>query len=265
MADSNPVDHWYRVCLNTIVRKDKDLSSERLRILPMGSRVYVVEIVGRRVKIKQPIEGWCSLQSSNGDKILACLEQGVADAPLKTPTAAAIEQRKKERDAASGKEKDALEQEIRDMNLALERKNQNIKKLMSAVKQSENSGSSSQVYNAQMGEKQNLRLCDVVWLEKKSLGMGIVRYIGPVYGQQGTWVGVEFETPIGDSDGTVPVGPNESKLVFQKPVQDKHAAFVRSDKVKLITGFDWLEVFLNLERQINLANQAETNAGLVQD
>jgi len=62
---------WHRVCLNTIVRATKELDSARLRILPMGSRVNVVEVVGRRVKIDQPIDGWCSIESSNGDLILS--------------------------------------------------------------------------------------------------------------------------------------------------------------------------------------------------
>jgi len=66
---------WHRVCLNTIVRKDKNLESERLRILPMGSRVRVVERSDRRVRIDQPIAGWCSLKSSNGDTILTPLDQ----------------------------------------------------------------------------------------------------------------------------------------------------------------------------------------------
>merc|ERR1712113_1111260 len=66
---------WHRVCLNTIVRKEKKLDSERLRILPMGSKVYVVEQVERRVKIEEPIKGWCSLKSSNGDTILTPLDE----------------------------------------------------------------------------------------------------------------------------------------------------------------------------------------------
>jgi len=78
MADSDPLalsgGAWYRVCLNTIVRKDHRLDSERLRILPMGSRVYVVEQRDRRVRISfcanQRIDGWCSITSSNGDTIL---------------------------------------------------------------------------------------------------------------------------------------------------------------------------------------------------
>lgn len=66
---------WHRVCLNTIVRKGVALDSERLRILPMGSRVHVVEKQDRRVRIDQPIAGWCSLKSSNGDTILTPLDQ----------------------------------------------------------------------------------------------------------------------------------------------------------------------------------------------
>lgn len=66
-----PVLGWHRVCLNTIVRATKDLESARLRILPMGSRVNVVEVDGRRVRIDEPIGGWCSIESSNGDLILS--------------------------------------------------------------------------------------------------------------------------------------------------------------------------------------------------
>jgi len=66
---------WFRVCLNTIVRKGKRLESERIRILPMGSRVYVTERNDRRVRIthcdNQRIDGWCSITSSNGDTILS--------------------------------------------------------------------------------------------------------------------------------------------------------------------------------------------------
>merc|ERR1719464_953077 len=37
----------------------------------MGSRVNVVEVDGRRVRIDEPIGGWCSIESSNGDLILS--------------------------------------------------------------------------------------------------------------------------------------------------------------------------------------------------
>jgi len=88
---------WHRVCLNTIVRKGVQLDSERLRILPMGSRVHVIQKKDRRVQIDQPIQGWCSLKSSNGDTILTPLDQ--EDVSLPTPVAsnaAAQTQRKEE-------------------------------------------------------------------------------------------------------------------------------------------------------------------------
>lgn len=78
MAEADKEEEkWFRVCLNTIVRAGEQLDSERLRILPMGSRVCVVEAAknnGRRVRIKSPIQGWCSMSSSNGDTILAPIE-----------------------------------------------------------------------------------------------------------------------------------------------------------------------------------------------
>lgn len=76
---------WHRVCLNTIVRKARGLDSERLRILPMGSRVNVVEKNGRRVRIDQPIAGWGSLNSSNGDTILKPLDPTSAQKVAPTP------------------------------------------------------------------------------------------------------------------------------------------------------------------------------------
>jgi len=72
------IDAWYRVCCNTIVRKGMELSSERLRILPVGSRVYVHEQVGRRARICQPVNGWCSMQSLNGDEILKRVDTGAS-------------------------------------------------------------------------------------------------------------------------------------------------------------------------------------------
>jgi len=77
---------WHRVCLNTIVRKGQLLDSERLRILPMGSKVFVVEQRERRVRIDQPIAGWCSLRSSNGDTILTPLDDNES-MPATTPMA----------------------------------------------------------------------------------------------------------------------------------------------------------------------------------
>lgn len=107
---------WYRVCLNTIVRKDVKLDSERLRILPMGSRVNVVQKEGRRVMIDQPIKGWCSLSSSNGDTILKPLSEDTASqTPRNNPAEQAAHYKKeanKAKDQSKGtqdeKEKAAL-------------------------------------------------------------------------------------------------------------------------------------------------------------
>merc|ERR1719433_2394886 len=91
---------WYRVCLNTIVRKSVELDSERLRILPMGSRVRVVARKGRRVQISQPIEGWCSMQSSNGDTILQKIEDKNDQNPISTPKVSEVMSQVREQNRA---------------------------------------------------------------------------------------------------------------------------------------------------------------------
>jgi len=76
MSEQRKEGEWHRVMLNTIVRKGVALDSERLRILPMGSRVFVTSRLERRVEITEPIHGWCSLKSSNGDTILTPVQDG---------------------------------------------------------------------------------------------------------------------------------------------------------------------------------------------
>jgi len=110
-SEDNPCPHWYRVCLNTIVRKGVKLDSERMRILPMGSRVHVVEVNDRRVQIDQPISGWCSLRSSNGDTILTPLND---DGPSETPKS---EYKKKRKDLEVEQDKLNAEQEALNMNI----------------------------------------------------------------------------------------------------------------------------------------------------
>lgn len=79
-----PRNQMYRVQLNTVVRSGKDLDSERIRILPMGTRVRVQEILKRRVRIDMPVKGWCSMRSRNGDIILKPIEDGEEN--LTTPS-----------------------------------------------------------------------------------------------------------------------------------------------------------------------------------
>ena len=81
MEEAINLGEWYRVCLNTIVREQKSLDSNRVMILAMGGKVHVVETVGRRVRIdlvrktdteeQQPVDGWCSIESSMDDLILS--------------------------------------------------------------------------------------------------------------------------------------------------------------------------------------------------
>jgi len=144
------------VCLNTIVRKEKVLDSERLRILPMGSRVNVVKQDGRRVRIDQPIVGWCSLNSSNGDTILKPLDnqqQKVAPTPRSGQAAVTnlqnrVEQKAEEINqaktqgidtAAMQAEKDQLEARIRD----LEQRNEDQVKQLEEWKQAAASANAS--------------------------------------------------------------------------------------------------------------------------
>ena len=61
------------MCLDTIVREAKELDSPQVNYVAKGSQVNVVEVVGRRVRIDQPLNGWCSLRSSKGDQILSLI------------------------------------------------------------------------------------------------------------------------------------------------------------------------------------------------
>ena len=65
---------FYSVSLTTIVRKGEALDSDGVMILQTGSRVNVTQRKGRRVRIDQPVTGWCSLISSNGHRILTKID-----------------------------------------------------------------------------------------------------------------------------------------------------------------------------------------------
>jgi len=82
-SSANLRPDWYRVQMNTVVRQGKDLNTERIKILPMGSRVRVLEICNRRVRIDKPVPGWCSLKSAQGEFILKPMDDD--DEDLSTP------------------------------------------------------------------------------------------------------------------------------------------------------------------------------------
>lgn len=62
----------YRVCMQTIVRKEPDINSELVNTnrIMKDSVVNVIEIKGRFARIDDPVSGWCSLWSRAGSTIL---------------------------------------------------------------------------------------------------------------------------------------------------------------------------------------------------
>lgn len=73
MAVADPDEEgkgWYRTYLNTVVRDSVSLESEELDVLPVGSRVYVERVQGRRARILHPLTGWVSLSTKDGITIL---------------------------------------------------------------------------------------------------------------------------------------------------------------------------------------------------
>merc|ERR1719499_716499 len=65
----------YCVTVPTMVREDRRLDSEPVGGLSPGTAVTVEEIVGLRVRISEPLEGWISSQAQNGIRILLQMKQ----------------------------------------------------------------------------------------------------------------------------------------------------------------------------------------------
>lgn len=74
---------WFRVQLNTVIREGESLTSDRLRIVPIGTRVRAIQRKGRRVEIDIPLHGWVSWRSDSGDVILRKMHG--AEEELATP------------------------------------------------------------------------------------------------------------------------------------------------------------------------------------
>lgn len=217
MADTEA--GWYRVCLNTIVRAKVELDSERLRILPMGSKVLVEEKRGRRVRISQPLAGWCSISSSNGDTILTRQEtQGTSQ----TPTDAARLQKMKNKFAdrqAAGESTQKLDQDIKNLEAQLKSRADTVATLQKSLASSAHEG-------------QKFRPGDVVQVAgKEGLGLGIVRYVGGVKDVEGLIIGIEWDTKLGDQNGKI-ILPNGEEGGFDAP--EGFASFVAVADVRLI-------------------------------
>lgn len=246
---------WYRVCLNTIVRKSKELDSERLRILPMGSKVYVEEVSGRRVRITQPLKGWCSMQSSNGDTILdkqnSDVPQTPSTAPPKEQPVAALNNLNDKIAAANtaGKETSQLTQDLEARKKTLKAQ----KEAMDSLK--------SELEVAATG---SFRTGDVVMVKRSDEdkasgtndGLGIVRYLGPRKDYPSDVIGIEWKTPVGEEGGTI-ILPNGEEGGFKAPPQ--HATYrLLADEgaVKLISPQDIFTELVKKMVQMELDKKA---------
>jgi dynactin complex subunit len=63
-------------------------------------------------------------------------------------------------------------------------------------------------------------------IEKNLLQTGVVRYKGPINGQEGDWVGVEANQAVGSSDGRL-----GGRVYFKCP--DKHGLFLSPHQLRL--------------------------------
>lgn len=266
MADQkNP--NWHRVCLNTIVRKGVELESERLRILPMGSRVNVVEKKGRRVRIDQPINGWCSLLSSTGDVILSQITN--ENPVLNTPKASNLKGLS-ERVAKAKAEEQSLrnnnnDEELRKKHEEVKKLEEDREKLKAKLEASQREKTALQEQlatsssAAPQGAVEFFRFGDIVrFPQKPDLGLGIVRFYGkvnPALCEKGKedkmWIGVEFDQELGDSNGVVQL-PDGTQGGFPQPVPDGYASFVGSEDVALLS----CEVLLRKLVQVQQENEA---------
>lgn len=284
---------WHRVCLNTIVRATRELESARLRILPMGSRVNVVEIAGRRVRIDQPIDGWCSIESSNGDLILSPAEESdngdksfsdnqdmqtratqLAEelAELKTLREKVSQQKQVEKEL--GNTQQAVAQLTQDvarlkaeneksasMARQIELKTKQLEDLqrITQQKEAESQAVKQQLYtlyapdngkrrlpSSQTSHTTNLLNGDVVLINAE-IGLGIVRYVGPVEWSEEIFMGVELGEPIGTTNGTqgarsyFTVEPNHGLFLPLSQVQKKIPAENLLKKLHLLVSQDHVQ------------------------
>lgn len=232
---------WYRVCLNTIVRKDVKLDSERLRILPMGSRVNVVKQNGRRVMIDQPIQGWCSLASSNGDTILKPLSDDTStQTPRSDPQAQAAHYKQEAAKARSEAEAAAEAEEKSKLLKKSEQYDALAKQVVAQKKAHEQElAALSKAATSTNVETMVFRDGDVIKLAMKNhnKSLVIVRTVITVADQE--WIGVDCS---GDSSphrpaegGTHPQDP-EQKVHFESNQGMKGGWVLREEVEGYISG-----------------------------
>jgi len=252
---------WHRVCLNTIVRKGEELDSERLRILPMGSRVKVEQVKGRRVRISAPIAGWCSKRSSSDDTILEKIpnpgDGGVTPSNRNPQHKIGILKTKIEQEEDEDKIM-KLNRELDDLKNVLQKKEEAQRELESRFDD----------VNAKLIKssaiQSHIRVSDCVKLPGGK-GLGIVKWTGNLPESPDTiTIGVQVEMGHGDSDGY----PVKDNLTIGWAAGEMGAIFCKESEVKLLTGESMLSELVNL---IALKTHIETylkkigGAGQVQE
>lgn len=263
MAEVNktlePHTGWHRVCLNTIVRKGIELDSERLRILPMGSRVFVEEVNGRRVRITSPIAGWCSKKSSTDDVILEKTASVSTNDGGVTPSNRNQEAKLDRLKNSKAKEQDEelqkkLQQEIEDLQNVI-RANQRAQKELqaeletttAALKQEQTSNAQASMYRAG----------DVVQLPegRGPRGLGVVRYVGLIKDKgDSPLVGIQIEGDGGTDDASTLTDPNGNLVGWQSGPQG--AVFHAPGVLKLLSGEKMLKQLIQLTQQRQMFSDA---------
>jgi len=237
------VEQWFRVCLNTIVRAGENLDSERLRILPMGSRVCVVAVSEnnvRRVQICKPIKGWCSVSSSNGDTILAKIDDPneVPQTPKNSGDKVKNLKQRAEmalKAAGSASDEKYKEQLINNAKiLELRAEEAEIQRQQEQITRQEIANSRTKPVAPAPGDDdkdyKGFGLKDIVFLA--SGDMGVVRWRGKHESfNKEPYLGVEVQSGTGDSDGTVKDSFGTPQQLF--PVPEKSAKFVKVTDVKM--------------------------------
>mmetsp|Transcript_11529 Transcript_11529/g.25355 ORF Transcript_11529/g.25355 Transcript_11529/m.25355 type:complete len:325 (+) Transcript_11529:96-1070(+) len=70
-ADVASAKGWYRIQKRSMVRKEMDLNSHPILVLPEGALVWIEEIQGRRARVARPVTGWCSVRTADGLELLS--------------------------------------------------------------------------------------------------------------------------------------------------------------------------------------------------
>jgi len=237
------VEQWFRVCLNTIVRAGENLDSERLRILPMGSRVCVVKVSEnnpRRVQICKPIKGWCSVSSSNGDTILAKIDDPNEVPQTPKNSGDKVKNLKERAQAAKTAAASASDEKYKEQLtnnakiLELRAEEAEIQRQQEEITRQEIANSRTKPASPVPGENDQdyngFGLKDIVFLA--SGDMGVVRWRGkPDAFNKEPYLGIEVQSGTGDSNGTVKDSFGNPQQLFS--VGEKSAKFVKVTDVKM--------------------------------